>query len=109
MQKNTVINMRINQELKQKTESILSELGLNMSQAIDLFLNQVIQHNGLPFEIKKANQDVVEKRILLAKAINLTGGKEMDSKFNKIINLYASGQIDYDLALYAVRREFIHE
>lgn len=109
MQKNTVINARINQELKQKSESILNELGLNMSQAIDLFLNQIVQHNGLPFEIKKANQDVVDKRILLANAINLTGGKEVDPKFNKIINLYASGQIDYDLALYAVRREFAHE
>lgn len=109
MQKNGIINTRVNQELKDKTEDILNELGLNISQAIDLFLNQIIQHNGLPFEIKKMEKDIIEKRILLANAINLTGGKEVDSKFNKIINLYATGQIDYDLALYAVKREFIHE
>lgn len=109
MQKNAIINTRVNQELKEKSEIILNELGLNISQAIDLFLNQIIQHNGLPFEIRKMEKDIVEKRILLADAINLTGGKKIDPKFNKIINLYATGQIDYDLALYAVKREFIHE
>lgn len=109
MQKNAIINTRVNQEIKQKTESILNELGLNISQAIDIFFNQIIQHNGLPFEIKKMDQDIIDKRTLLANAINLTGGQEIDSKFNKIINLYASGQIDYDLALYAVKREFLHE
>ena len=43
---------RIEPELKEDSESILSQLGIPMSNAIGLFLRQVVIHRGLPFEVK---------------------------------------------------------
>ena len=50
--KSSNINIRVDKELKEKCEKIYESLGINMSIAINLFLNQTIRVNGIPFEIK---------------------------------------------------------
>lgn len=52
MNKSTMIHARVEPNLKMETEKTLSELGLNMTQAITLFLQQVRLQKGLPFEVK---------------------------------------------------------
>ena len=49
----TNINIRTDSELKAKSQAIFSELGLDMSTAINVFLNQVVYKQAIPFEIKK--------------------------------------------------------
>lgn len=46
------LNIRIEKEIKSKSEKIFEALGLNMSTAVNVFLRQVIQENGIPFEVK---------------------------------------------------------
>lgn len=46
------LNIRTEKEVKANAEKIFEALGLNMSSAINIFLRQVIQENGLPFEVK---------------------------------------------------------
>jgi DNA-damage-inducible protein J len=108
MRKDAYINVRVDDETKKEVEEILSDLGINMSTAIDTFLSQIVLNQGLPFHVKKPIKEVSNKIKDLAEAINLTGGKAYPKKFRKIINLYANGEIDYDLALYAIKREFSH-
>jgi len=43
---------RVEPELKEQSEIILSQLGIPMSNAIGLFLRQVVLQRGLPFELK---------------------------------------------------------
>ncbi len=43
--------MHIDTKTKQEATAILSDLGLSMSTAINLFLKQVIKKDGLPFEV----------------------------------------------------------
>ncbi len=50
--KTTTVRARIEPQLKQEVEHILSELGLSFSEAIELFLRQVKLNNGLPFNIR---------------------------------------------------------
>ena len=45
----TTLNIRIEAKVKTKANKTLSALGLDMSSAVKLFLNQVITENGLPF------------------------------------------------------------
>jgi len=49
----TTINIRTDSALKEKAQSILGELGLDMSTAVNVFLNQVVYRQALPFEISK--------------------------------------------------------
>lgn len=48
----TVIRSRIDAAVKLEAQSLLQSLGLTMSDAIRLFLHQVIVEKGLPFQIK---------------------------------------------------------
>ncbi|MBD5464835.1 MAG: type II toxin-antitoxin system RelB/DinJ family antitoxin [Lachnospiraceae bacterium] len=49
----TNINVRVDSALKQEAEALFSDLGLNMSSAINMFLRSAINHNGIPFEVKR--------------------------------------------------------
>lgn len=48
----SAINIQVDSETKKEATSILNDLGLSMSTAINLFLKQVIKTDGLPFEVK---------------------------------------------------------
>lgn len=45
-------NIRTDINTKKKVDSILKTLGLNTSQAVNMFFSQVILNNGIPFDIK---------------------------------------------------------
>src|SRR5699024_593691 len=45
------INIRIDDNLKEKAEVLFAELGLNMSTAFNIFIRQSIRQGGIPFEI----------------------------------------------------------
>ena len=49
MQKSATLNLRIDPEVKQSAESVLSQLGLSMSAAVDLFLRQISLTGSIPF------------------------------------------------------------
>ena len=42
---------RVDPEVKSKAEYILQQLGIPMSNAVEIFLRQVVYCNGLPFEV----------------------------------------------------------
>ena len=51
MEKSATLNLRINPTLKKDAESVLSRLGIPMSVAVDMFLNQVVLSGGMPFSV----------------------------------------------------------
>lgn len=46
------LNIRIDKKVKEQSEEIFNELGLNMTTAINIFLRSVIREHGIPFELK---------------------------------------------------------
>ena len=53
--KTTDVRSRIEPEIKDRATEVLASCGLNLSDAIRLFLRQVVAQEGLPFEIKAPN------------------------------------------------------
>lgn len=51
MSKSVNINIRMNEELKKKAEKLFSELGMNMTTAINIFVKQAVYDRGIPFKI----------------------------------------------------------
>ena len=43
---------RVEPEIKEQAEQVLDQLGIPMSNAIGMFLRQVVLQRGLPFEVK---------------------------------------------------------
>ena len=48
----TNLNIRTDKEIKEQADRIFSELGLNMTTAINMFLRTTIRENGIPFALK---------------------------------------------------------
>ena len=46
-------NIRLDPAVKTKAEQTFSEFGLNLSEAINVFLHMSIKRNGFPFEIRE--------------------------------------------------------
>jgi DNA-damage-inducible protein J len=45
------VNIRIDDDLKTRADSIFDELGLNMTTAVTMFIRQTIRQGGIPFEV----------------------------------------------------------
>lgn len=50
------LNIRIDEDLKRQAEILFSDLGLNMSSAITVFLRSSVDYQGIPFEIRKTDR-----------------------------------------------------
>lgn len=53
MSKTDTLNIRIEPTLKKEVEETLNYLGMNVADAVTIFLRQVVLNDGIPFEIKK--------------------------------------------------------
>jgi len=60
MPKDAFIRARTTVDLKERVETILARLGMNTSDAINLFFHQVELHNGLPFDVKLPNVETLK-------------------------------------------------
>jgi DNA-damage-inducible protein J len=45
------VNIRIEDDLKERAEAIFNELGMNMTTAFNIFVRQTIRDGGIPFAI----------------------------------------------------------
>ncbi len=58
--KSAVVNARIEKELKSEVEAIFKQLGINTTQAITMFFEQIRLHRAIPFQIKLPNEETIE-------------------------------------------------
>jgi DNA-damage-inducible protein J len=54
--KSSIIRARVDAGLKAKAAAVLDSCGLEMSEALRLFLIQVVRKGGLPFQVRQAAQ-----------------------------------------------------
>ncbi len=47
------ISVRVDPTLKKQADALFSDLGLNMSTAVNMFLKSAVSHNGIPFEVRR--------------------------------------------------------
>ena len=48
----TNLNIRTEKAVKEQADELFSELGLNMTTAINMFLRTAIREHGIPFNLK---------------------------------------------------------
>ena len=59
-------NIKIDSDLKQQAQALFSDLGMNLTTAVNIFLKQAVRERSIPFHIgdpfySKANQDYLTK------------------------------------------------
>lgn len=62
MPKTNVVSIRINDSLKNNVEKILAQLGLNTSDAINMYFRQIELIGGIPFDVvlPKYNEETLK-------------------------------------------------
>ncbi len=83
MTKTAMIRARIEPELKEEVDDIFNKLGLNVTEAINLYYRQIKLQQGIPFEIKIPNA----KTRRTVKDAREGKGKKFDSVGNLLKNL----------------------
>lgn len=47
----SLVNIRMDEDLKRQFDYVCGELGLNMSTAITIFAKKMVRENGIPFDV----------------------------------------------------------
>ncbi len=53
----SMIQVRVDDELKIKSDRLFKDLGTDTTDAIRMFLTQAVAYNGFPFEIKRVHDE----------------------------------------------------
>ena len=86
MSKTDTINIRIEPELKKEVEETLNDLGMNIADAVTIFLKQVVLTESIPFDIKKPkyNKETIEA---IKEALEMIKNPENYKSFNTVDEL----------------------
>ena len=52
------VTIRVNRELKENAEALFDYLGLNMSNAVNIFLRKAVDQRGIPFPVHAGKQGI---------------------------------------------------
>lgn len=74
MSKTANVFTRVDPIVKEQAETILSQLGISMSTAMGMFLQQIVLQRGIPFDVK------------LSQATPVALGSLTDNEFNALMD-----------------------
>ena len=76
------MSIRLDSEVKEQAQQMFSNLGMDMTTAINIFLRQAIQYQGLPFNVR-----LDENRKLLQVLTDLDQNRNMSQSFESVSDL----------------------
>ena len=69
------VNFRIDDETKRRAESLFNSMGLTMSGAITIFIQQTLNRNEIPFPVQGAKPPALTKEELLRRIDDMEHGR----------------------------------
>lgn len=101
MAKTANLYARIEPDIKEQAEGILSALGIPVSNAINMFYKQIILQNGIPFEVKLPQPPVPDISKLTEQELNAELQKGYDDmlagRTKPASEVFASIRKDYGI------------
>lgn len=85
MAKTVNINVRIDPETKDSAEQLFSDLGITLTDAINIFLHQSLMVGGLPFEMKLPRYNA-KSEAAMQEALDIVSGKVPAKKYSCPMN-----------------------
>jgi len=76
------MSIRLDSEVKEQAQLVFNNLGMDMTTAINIFLRQAIQYQGLPFDVR-----LDENRKLLEVLTDLDQNRNMSQSFESVSDL----------------------
>jgi len=76
------MSIRLDSEVKEQAQQVFNSLGMDMTTAINIFLRQAIQYQGLPFDVR-----LDESRKLVEVLADLEQNRNMSQSFGSVSDL----------------------
>ncbi|MCH7731671.1 MAG: type II toxin-antitoxin system RelB/DinJ family antitoxin [Candidatus Marinimicrobia bacterium] len=80
----TQLNVRVDPEIKNKASVILKTIGMNTSEAINIFLRRIIMEHGIPFDMRIPNEETIQAMEDIEHNRNLTKCDSVEDMWEKI-------------------------
>ena len=74
--------IRIDPELKKAADEVFSDLGLNLTMAITLFLKASVRYDGIPFELRRI--ETLEMKQVLSEFDEINKSPESYKQYDSI-------------------------
>lgn len=84
MSSSATVQVRVDEQTKAQAKKVLGALHLSMSEAICLFLRQVVLHRGIPFEVKLPNDLTRETLEKAEQGIDVHRVSSVDGLFEEL-------------------------
>jgi len=88
MAKTASLNIRIDPETKQGAESLYSQFGITLTDAVMMFLRQSLLVGGLPFELRQPRYNA-ETEAAMQEARDIMSGKIQAKSYESVEELFA--------------------
>ena len=79
------VTARIQPEIKEQAEAILSQLGISPSSAIQMLYSQIVLKKGMPFELKLPSSKPL--------AVGAMTREELDAELQKGVDSIKAGKV----------------
>ncbi len=84
MSGSATVQVRVDEQTKAEARKVLGALHMSMSEAICLFLRQVVLHRGIPFEVKIPNELTAKTLADSEKGIDLHKASSIGDLFEEL-------------------------
>ena len=94
MLKDTSISIRMDSGLKEQTENVLDQFGLNMTTVINMLFHQIVTEQAVPLSLSLRSKGYIAEGLELAKADRVAGyvGRPADSVASDIERIIAEAE-----------------
>ena len=98
MAKDTSISIRLDSKLKEQTERVLEQFGLNMTVVVNMMFHQIVREQAVPLSLTLSPRISTLDELGEAKAERTTGyvGRTADEIAGDMERIVAEAKIEYD-------------
>lgn len=82
--KTTTIQIRVDAKLKSDANKVLSQLHITMSEAIKMFLSQIVHRDGVPLDLRIPNKEILKRIEEAEKGIGMHEVSSVDELFKEL-------------------------
>ena len=94
MAKDTSISIRLDSALKERTENVLDQFGLNMTAVVNMLFHQIVREQSIPLSLSLKPRLSAAEELALAKAERLAGyiGRSADQVADDMERIISEAQ-----------------
>lgn len=86
--KTATLNMRVDPRVKEEAERVYAQFGMNLTDAVNVFLHKSIMEGGLPFDLRPPRYNA-ETELAVHEAREIAAGRVVATRYASAAQAFA--------------------